>query len=90
MPPIAKEQKGKPRFPKQFVRAGRGVAGYRGDVEVYDVPAGRSPIETQPPADTLESKTRAELDDIATGLGLDPAEYGNKGKIIDAINEAQA
>lgn len=89
MPPVAKEQAGKPRFPQQYVRPGRGVAGYKGEVETYVVPRGRAAFETQPAADpnALEGKTRAELDDIAEQLGLVPADYGNKGKIIDAINE---
>lgn len=93
MPPIAKEQKGKWRVPQQRVAPGRGKAGYKGGgdiVEVYAVPSGRASYETpKAAAEDLESMTRAELDDIATGLGLDPTEYGNKGKIIDAIREAR-
>jgi hypothetical protein len=30
------ENQGKPRMPQQYVRPGRGVPGYTGDVEVYD------------------------------------------------------
>jgi hypothetical protein len=92
MPPIAKEQKGKYRVPEQRVRAGRGKPGYKGGsdlIDVYKVPDGKSsivsPVVPDEDDDGLEGKTRAELDDIASGLGLDPENYGNKGKVIEAI-----
>jgi hypothetical protein len=42
------------------------------------------------PTDTeLDSKTRAELDDIAEGLDLDPAEFSTKAELIEAIQAEQ-
>jgi hypothetical protein len=38
----------------------------------------------------LYAKTRAELDELASGLGLDPSSYANKDAEIAAIQEAQA
>lgn len=38
MPSKAVESTGKPRYPQQHVRPGRGVPGYKGDVEVYKTP----------------------------------------------------
>lgn len=42
------------------------------------------------PAKVLEKKGRDELDGIATGLGLDPKEYSNKGLIAQAILAKQS
>jgi len=38
----------------------------------------------------LYAMTRAELDELASGLGLDPASYANKDAEVAAIQEAQA
>jgi hypothetical protein len=37
----------KARMPQQFVREGRGVAGYKGNVEVYDPNTGAAPERTK-------------------------------------------
>ena len=39
--------------------------------------------------DELRDMNRSELDEVAEGLGLDPADYGNKSDEADAILEAQ-
>lgn len=40
------------------------------------------------PSVNAESHTRAEIDEIARGYGLDPDDYNNKQEVADAINEA--
>lgn len=39
---------------------------------------------------SLDEHTRAELDDIATGLGLDPSELKTKSDVKAAIEQARA
>jgi hypothetical protein len=41
-----------------------------------------APIEE--PVD-IDGMKRAELDEVATGLGLDPSDYSNKADLISAI-----
>jgi hypothetical protein len=38
----------------------------------------------------LEAMSRPELEDVATGLGLDPSEFSTKSKLIAAIEAKQA
>jgi len=40
-----------------------------------------------PTHDELEGMTRAELDDVATSLGLNPSDYSTKAEVIAAIDE---
>jgi hypothetical protein len=49
----------KPRMPQQFVREGRGVAGYKGDVEVYDPATGKAPEKTR----RITGKSRSPKED---------------------------
>lgn len=85
------------RMPKQHVRPGRGTAGYKSvqgeaRVEVYET---RDPYQPSVSSEKAEAsadtgKTRQALDDEATELGLNPADYPNKTAIAEAIAEARA
>lgn len=56
-----------------------------------DAPAGDTQAKTVPPADApdvdLDSLKRAEIDELLTKAGLDPADYGNKQLAITALKE---
>lgn len=47
----------KARMPKQFVREGRGTAGYKGNVEVYD------PRKADEPKNAPEAKSKSPKED---------------------------
>ena len=73
------------------------INGDAGDASTVDLEWGvigtptksTSPVELTAGID-LYAKTRAELDTMAEGLGLNPADYANKDAEIAAIQEAQA
>lgn len=50
----------KPRMPKQFVREGRGEAGYKGGVEVYDPRAEAEPEKAKRLVGGTKSKSPSE------------------------------
>lgn len=72
------------------------INGDAGDASTIDLewgvigaPAKRITLTAMTAEVDLYAKTRAELDEMATQLGLDPADYANKDEEIAAIQEAQ-
>lgn len=85
------ENKGKERYPQQHVRPGRGVPGYRGDVEVYATtkPAsyeGDGGVGTLAKAE--KDYTKLKADDLraeAEKRGLSTG--GNRGDLIARLED---
>lgn len=92
------------RMPKQHVRAGRGVAGYTGKVEVYDVKRERkAPVVAKPSGDIVpvqrvgpekidhQKLTRAQLESIGAERGLTQEKMDGaqtKAELVDMIEQA--
>ena len=104
MPGKAVEQKGAMRMPKQYVRPGRGVAGYTGNVVEYEVPRerGSKPVVANaagdikaaaPKEEKLDaaSLTRKQLESIAEQRGLTAEQVDaavTKAELVDLIEAA--
>ncbi len=50
-------------------------------------PGGPPPRARRSKRDGIADMTRAQLNDLATDMGLVPEDYPNKAAIIDAINQ---
>lgn len=101
MPPKAVESKVM-RMPKQYVREGRGVAGYTGKVQVYDPKRiERTKVAANPAGDVqpvagpekLEAAklTRTQLESIASERGITEEQMAaavTKQDLVDLIEQA--
>lgn len=100
----ATDAQGKMRMPKQYVRPGRGVAGYTGNVEVYDskrpekaakaaTPEGDvvNAEKVQPTKINKDSMNRAQLESIGQERGLTQAQMDacqTKAELVELLEQA--
>lgn len=90
------------RMPKQYVRPGRGVAGYTGKVQVYDVKREKNPTVVANPAGDVaptpepekidaNKLTREKLESIAAQRGITQEQMDaaqTKAELVDLIEKA--